>query len=219
LDNLYYNPLGHPEGIFRLIPELKTKAVTVENSITAPPPQTLSEIRKRQILCVGTTPRLHDVYNKGYDLLLEAARVFQDWQFVFVGISSDWLPILEERHNISGYANLILHASLPHAEVLQLMSETDIYVQASVSEGMPFALMEAMLYGCKSIGSNVAGIPTIIDRWGEIITERNPRALITALRKTMQSEADRTAISESIATRFSVQRRIRELKEVLELAP
>ncbi len=214
-DNRYYNPKGHPEGIFRLIPGLKTKAVAVENCITTQAPTQVPLIRKRQILCVGTTPRLHDFYNKGYDFLLEAVKKYPDWRFVFVGINADWLPFLEEKHGMSRFANLTLHASLPHAEVLQLMSETDIYVQASVSEGMPFALMEAMLYGCKPIGSNVAGIPTIIDNWGEIIIERSPEALLKALDKTMNSEADRSAISQSIATRFSVEHRKQELQEVL----
>lgn len=215
-DNRYYNALGHPEGIYKLIPDLKTRAVVVENCITTAPPVYIPIVRKRQILCVGTTPRLHDFYNKGYDFLVEAIKVFPDWQFVFVGIQAEWLPLLEERFKLSKLPNLTMHESLPHAGVLQLMSETDIYVQVSLSEGMPFALMEAMLYGCKPIGSNVAGIPTIIDKWGEIITERSAAALQIALQKTMQTDTDRIAISQSIATRFSIERRKRDLVSLLQ---
>lgn len=215
-DNRYYNPKGHPEGIFRLIPELKTKAVVVENCLTIQPPAQVLTYRKRQILCVGSTPRLQDFYNKGYDLLIKAVKAFPDWQFVFVGIQDRWQKRLEEKYRLSEYPNLMVHPVLSHAEVLELMGETDIYVQVSISEGMPNALMEAMLYGCKVIGSNVAGIPTVIGSWGEIICERKPEALLEALARVMAQEADRPAISQSIASRFSCERRKEELTAALQ---
>lgn len=215
-DNRYYQPQGHPEGVFRLVPQLNTKAVVVHNCMSCQAPNEIAILRKRQILCVGSTPRMQDFYNKGYDLMLAAVPTFTDWHFIFVGIQSQWLEALEAKYTLSEYPNLKLYPALSHSEVLKMMSETDIYVQASISEGMPNALMEAMLYGCKVIGSDVAGIPTIIGTWGEIIRERSPEALIDALNRSMQSPIDRLAMSQSIVSRFACERRKQELKAALE---
>lgn len=215
-DNRYYNPHGHPEGIYRLVPGLKTRAVVVENCVTTEAPTKISIQRKKQILCVGSTPRFQDFYNKGYDLLLKAVEAFPDWHFVFVGLDLDKHPALSERYHLEEYPNLRVYSSLEHSAVLRLMNETDIYIQASISEGMPNALMEAMLCGCKVLGSNVAGIPTIIGEYGEIIMQRSSEALLFALRITMNQEPDRAATSQSTAQRFSRERRTKELSAALQ---
>ncbi|MDY0318356.1 MAG: glycosyltransferase family 4 protein [Candidatus Cloacimonadaceae bacterium] len=214
-NNTYYNPDGHPEGLFKLIPNLHTKAIVVENCITTKAPAYVPPIRTRQILCVGTTPRFEDFYNKGYDLMLDAALEFPDWQFVFIGLDPRWLDAVKDKYHTPLMPNLTIHHSLPHSRVLQIMSETDIYVQASISEGMPNALMEAMLYGCKPIGSNVAGIPTIIDNQGIILNRRDPQKLIEALKRCMETDADRQAISQSISTRFSLEKRTSKLHNAI----
>ncbi|MCK9558161.1 MAG: glycosyltransferase family 4 protein [Candidatus Cloacimonetes bacterium] len=218
-NNYYYNSSGHPEGVFKLIPELKTRAVTVYNSITGSAPSTINLVRQQQILSVGSTPRLEDFYNKGYDLLIDAAKAFPCWQFIIVGIQDRWRDTLEPRHKLSAVPNLRIHAKMEHSEVLRLMSESDIYVQVSISEGMPNALMEAMLYGCKALGSDVAGIPTIIGEYGHIIRERSTKALIEGLKILMDKEVDRVTLSKDISTRFSNQNRMdgiqRALRDVL----
>ncbi|MDD4232632.1 MAG: glycosyltransferase family 4 protein [Candidatus Cloacimonetes bacterium] len=215
-NNKYYNPHGHSEGVYRLVKNLHTKSIVIHNCITIPAPHIVSKIRKKQILCVGTTPRLQDFYNKGFDLLMEAVIGFRDWHFVFVGIKTTWQKILEPDFHFSHYQNLTIHASIPHPELLSIMSESDIVVQISISEGMPNSLMEAMLYGCKAVGSYVAGIPTIIGNMGEIITERKAEALLKALRKTMQTETDRQSISNWIANSFPYETRKSKLENALK---
>lgn len=49
-----------------------------------------------------------------------------------------------------------------HSEVFALLDEADIYVQPSLQEGLPRAVVEAMSRGCPAIGARTAGIPELI---------------------------------------------------------
>ncbi|MFW5629015.1 MAG: glycosyltransferase family 4 protein [Candidatus Cloacimonadaceae bacterium] len=215
-DNLYYNPDGHPEGVFRLVKGLKTPASVLHNCLTKEPQTKPLQTRKKQILCVGTTPRFQDFYNKGYDMLIAAARAYQDWKFIFVGIGPRWLPKIEEIYQLSELKNIEINSLLPHERVLELMAESDIYAQISISEGMPYSLVEAMFMGCKPIGSNVTGIPTIMGDWGVLCTKRDEKKVIQALSELMAQDIDRETMSADIKRRFSPSVRAKKLAEIIK---
>jgi len=62
---------------------------------------------------------------------------------------------LEDRVNFPG--------KIPHEKIFGILEKTDLYIQPSDAEGLPRALIEAMSAGCAAIGSNVAGIPELLD--------------------------------------------------------
>jgi glycosyltransferase involved in cell wall biosynthesis len=214
-DNFYYNPNGHPEGVYRLIPKLKTPARIIRNAPIIDNPPVIPENRIAQILCVGGTPRYEDMYNKGYDLLFTLAGRQTEWRFVLVGIQDNWLERADQEFGISELSNLVILPPLAHDEVIDLMLNSDIYVQPSISEGMPNALMEAMLCGCKPVGSRVAGIPKLIGNWGIVFDERNIESLTDAIRKAIKLDLPRKKISESITNRFSIELRGSSLIEAV----
>lgn len=47
--------------------------------------------------------------------------------------------------------------------VLDWLDEIDLYLQPSLQEGLPRALIEAMSRGCPALGSDLAGIPELLD--------------------------------------------------------
>lgn len=47
--------------------------------------------------------------------------------------------------------------------VYDWLDDIDLYIQPSRNEGLPRALIEAMSRGCPCVGSNVAGIPELLD--------------------------------------------------------
>jgi len=49
------------------------------------------------------------------------------------------------------------------AAVNSWLDEVDLYIQPSLVEGLPRALVEAMSRGCPALGSNVGGIPELLD--------------------------------------------------------
>jgi len=214
-DNFYYNPHGHPEGVYRLLPKLKTPARIIRNAPVIDNPPEIPEKRSAQILCVGGTPRYEDIYNKGYDLLFAVARSRPEWRFVLVGIQDDWLERADREFGISDLSNLVILPPLAHDEVIDLMLNSDIYVQPSISEGMPNALMEAMLCGCKPVGSRVAGIPKLIGNWGIVFGERKTESLKNAIEKAIKLDLQRREISESISKRFSFELRRDSLIEAV----
>ncbi len=52
---------------------------------------------------------------------------------------------------------------IPHEEIFGILEDTDLYLQPSDAEGLPRALIEAMSVGCACVGSDVAGIPELLD--------------------------------------------------------
>ncbi|MDZ4183242.1 MAG: glycosyltransferase family 4 protein [Candidatus Cloacimonadaceae bacterium] len=206
-DNLYYSPQGHPEGVQRLVPGLRTPIDVVHNAITTTAPISLKSDRNIHFLAVGSTPRYMDVLNKGYDLLIDTARRMPEHSFVIVGIRPRWFPRIESNFKTSSIPNLRILPPLPQAKVFELMQDSLVFAQPSISEGMPNALMEAMLMGCVPVGSSVAGIPMIIGDFGIVFDARDVPALHNALTLALKLVADRDAISKSISDRFSVAKR------------
>lgn len=72
---------------------------------------------------------------------------------------------------------------LPHNQVFDILDQCDIYVQPSLQEGLPRALIEAMSRGCPSIGARTAGIPELLP--DECIVPRKSVSEIAECIRTM----------------------------------
>lgn len=210
--NQYYCKDGHFDGIKHYIKDLCTPYYVIHNSLSSTGLPNLDIQRKKQVLCVGTTPRYMDFYNKGYDVLIEACRMLPEILFVFVGIQEKWMSKLNTRFKLNSIPNLIIYHHVPQPQLHKLMEESKVYAQFSISEGMPNALMEAMYYGCVPIGSNVAGIPTVIDNHGIIVRKKDPMLILQAITEALQVEPDRKIISKSIQDRFAPSIRNKKIK-------
>ena len=55
-----------------------------------------------------------------------------------------------------------IKGSIPHDQIFEKLKNIDIYIQPSMVEGLPRAVVEAMSMACPVIGSNVGGIPELI---------------------------------------------------------
>ncbi len=58
---------------------------------------------------------------------------------------------------------LVIKGELTHKEVLEWMDSLDAYIQPSIQEGLPRALIEAMSRACPCIGSTAGGIPELLE--------------------------------------------------------
>lgn len=90
--------------------------------------------------------------------------------------------------------NVVFHGAIAHKDVFELMKkEIDIYIQPSLQEGLPRAMIEAMSCALPCIGSDVAGIPELVQ--SEFIYRRSknmPRqiaAILMALDETKMKKS------------------------------
>ena len=60
--------------------------------------------------------------------------------------------------------NIEFVGSLNHDQVFNMLDKIDIYIQPSLQEGLPRALIEAMSRACFCIGSNIGGIPELLNK-------------------------------------------------------
>jgi len=187
-ENFYYSNEGKKDGIRFYIPDLKTPVMVIPNGIDTSVHFRDFSIPKEEnrILTMGPMDSTPDFINKGFDLFLEMARRFPLLKFTLIGIKAKFIPWIESNYAISTIPNLELILSYCPPEVLFFnYNRAKIYIQASITEGMPYTLSEAMLCECIPIGSNVNGIPDAIGNTGIILLKRSPEDLEQALRKAM----------------------------------
>lgn len=72
--------------------------------------------------------------------------------------------------------------------VLNWLDEVDIYLQPSLKEGLPRALVEAMSRGCPAIGSRLAGIPELLAD-EDLIQPGNSSELRDVLKRRVEDHA------------------------------
>lgn len=110
-----------------------------------------------------------DVRYKGQDILLRAISLLEDdirrnIKISFVGKGDySWVASLAEKLNLKDNIDYIgvLEAG---SQVNGFLKNLSLYIQPSLTEGMPRATIEAMAMGCPVIGSNVGGIPDIVSK-------------------------------------------------------
>lgn len=92
---------------------------------------------------------------------------------------------------------------VPPAELAGLMSAADVFCLASLREGWPNVVHEALACGCPVIASKVGGVPEMIPdgESGTIIPCRDQQALNAALQAALDRTWNRAAISEKARER------------------
>ena len=126
---------------------------------------------------------------KGFDIALRAiSQLKTNKKFtiniVGEGIYLEELKELVRELNLSEVVNFC--GKVSHEEVLRLMILCDIFLMPSRTEGLPRALIEAMAMGAPAIGSNVGGIPELLDR-EFIFTNENYSELSKMILKLINS--------------------------------
>lgn len=82
---------------------------------------------------------------------------------------------------------VIFMGQLTHDQVLDWLDSIDLYVQPSMQEGLPRALIEAMSRACPSVGSSTAGIPELLEK-DAVFKRGNLQSLLNTLKKILGSD-------------------------------
>ena len=105
---------------------------------------------------------------KGYETAFRALELVRNkssviFQIYIVG-GGDKKKLLElaNKYNVLDLIHFEGVKDHPHG-IYEWLYEVDIFLQPSEAEGLPRSLIEAMSSGCACIGSNVGGIPELLD--------------------------------------------------------
>jgi glycosyltransferase involved in cell wall biosynthesis len=215
-ENYYYHPEGKKDGLRHYIPNLKTNFEIINNGIDTRKFFRAPYIPKngKQVLTVGTTSSIYDFYNKGFDLFVQLAERNPHLLFTIIGIKDHYISLVEEKYKISKINNLnIIPSYCPNEVLFENYNRAKVFIQASITEGMPNTLNEAMLCGCIPVGSNVNGIPDAIGNTGVIVTSRNVEALEAGLYKALSMNTEIDAIKHAM-TYYSLESRKIRTQEI-----
>jgi glycosyltransferase involved in cell wall biosynthesis len=149
-----------------------------------------------------TGPTLLSVGNlvpeKGHSLTIEALSLLPDHTFLLIGSgrSEDALRSLAKQAGVAERVRFI--GRLPHEELSDFYTAADIFVLASLREGWPNVLLEAMACGTPVVSARVGGTPEIVADAvaGELFEARTPQALADAVRAVMRRGTDRASVLE-----------------------
>ncbi len=186
--NFYYTADGKKDGIKHYVKGITTPINVIPNGIDTRKFYRNSNIPKEanQVLTVGTMSSTADFVNKGFDLFVNLSRNNPDLNFTLIGIKPHFMPWIEEHYQISKVPNLkLIFSFCPDDVLFSEYNRAKVFVQASITEGMPNTLNEAMLCECIPVGSNVNGIPDAIGDTGVIINKRGVKALENAVQKAI----------------------------------
>ncbi len=216
-ENSYYNAENpHIDGIAHYVKNLHTPVEIVYNGIDpakfSPDPQITKQ--KNLVLTVGTMNQIGDFYNKGFDMFIQAAAAMPEFEFILIGLKPTFLEWTEQNYKVSEIRNLrIIPSFCPHEVLRESYNKAAVFVQCSITEGMPNTLSEAMLLGCVPVGSNINGIPDAIGDTGVIVKHRQVDEIKEAIMRASVLQnpgAARARVTEL----FSFDRREQQLKAI-----
>lgn len=156
------------------------------------------------ILAVGVLER-----HKGHIILLEAlARLNSD------GLAAPWKLIIAGGAGGSEHESMLryisaegledrVHIAFSRNDVVDLLALADVFVMPSLWEGLPMAVLEAMVAGKAIVASSIAGIPEAVadGREGLLVPPGEVAPLADALGSLLIDPARRATLGAGAAAR------------------
>ena len=133
------------------------------------------EIIKRRIKKINENSNLFHIVTiaavsvryKGQDSVIKALGKLKkhgktNYIYHLIGSGSQaYLKDIAKKFDVEN--QVIFHGGMRHDEVIDFLDKCDIYIQPSKQEGLPRSLIEGMSRGMICFGTNVAGIPELLD--------------------------------------------------------
>ncbi len=178
-----------------------------------PVPRGAPDVVRREIGCkqgelllftAGTLVR-----RKGHMVLLQALQRLAElgctvpWRLAIAGWRTGDEPARLDafisQHSLGNRVHLLGQRS----DVADWLAAADVFVMPSLWEGLPLAILEAMLAGKVIVASATSGIPEAIvnEEHGLLVSPGNADELATALRRVLEDPALRTRLASAALAR------------------
>jgi glycosyltransferase involved in cell wall biosynthesis len=194
-------PIMHksPDRVTAISTALKTRAVKygiAEDKTEITPngfnPEEVSQAVEKEKGLVISMGRLS--WEKGFEYLLEA------WPSVKKNIPSARLEIFGEGDKKEELLKMIknlkiddsikIRGLIEHSEFMRELKRAEVYVQASIAEGLGLVYIEAQASGVPPVGTRAGGIPDVIqnEENGLLVEPKDPKALAVAMIRLLKDK-------------------------------
>lgn len=181
--------IGDRRKILELPTAIDSKWLIHENEISAPS-------KTRKFLFIGRYDRV-----KGLPELYKALELLDnetlEWEFHFVGPIP---PKNQFNHDSCHYYGKIQDWT----QLSEIVDQCDILVNASVSEGMPNVILEAMARGLAILATDVGATSLLVNENGWLLADNNPKAIFQSLKAAIKIE-DSTLMKMKTNSRMRVE--------------
>lgn len=178
----------------------------------------------REALVIGSIARFDPI--KGLDVLLDALPALAERvptaALLLVGNGGEDRHLRARAAALGIGRRVVLAGAIP--EAARCLPAMDVYASASLGEGLPLALLEAMACGLAVVATRVPGHVDVVEDGvtGLLVPPRDPQAMAEAAAALLEDEARRRAMGaggrERVARHFSADRMASELADVYRLA-
>lgn len=175
------------------------------------------------VVIIGNLARLH-LKNDQASLLCALARLaarsdLPPWRCLIGGDGPERssLERLRAKLGLERAVQFVGHVATPS----RFLSGIDVYVQSSVAEGLPNAVLEAMATAVPVVATAVGGTPEVVTsgETGLLVSSRNPEALAGALIALLRRPDTRAAMGAAGRARaeshFSVRKMVEDTEALL----
>jgi len=163
----------------------------------------------RRVLSVAPAGDWPRASVKGWDRIAAVARRLPEVPFRLFGAGSGIAEMLQPPRNLE------VLGPVPQDDLVPEYREAAVYLQASRSEGMPNAVMEAMASGCVPVVTGVGGMPDLVGDAGFVVAGR-PEALAAGVSQAFENVPLGEKARNRVVELYSLARREAGLVAVIE---
>lgn len=137
---------------------------------------------------------------KGYDDMIEAFNMLRmrdtKSKLLMVGSGGTVNSIRDKIENLQLTQSVILAGE--RDDVHHLLALSDVYVSSSHREGLPLAVLEAMMAGLPIVATSVGDIPNVVtEETGVVVPPHRPELLAAAIEDILKNPKKRAAMGKA----------------------
>lgn len=184
-----------------------------------------TKIAKRKPLYFVTVARLHWI--KGLQATLEALVLLKvkniEFKYQIIGDGAEHEALMFAIHQLELSEHVELVGKLSHQKTLNALSQADIYIQYSYSEGFCNAVLEAQAMGVLCVVSNGGALPenVIHGKTGWVVPKGQPKKLAISIEKVIslsdeQKNEIRYYAKKRVQDQFNFKKQLLEFRDFYE---